>query len=108
MGLLKSAIRDDNPVIVMEDKTLHALKGSIPEEGYVVPIGSADVKKEGTDVTVIAPSRMVHESLKAAGKMARKASTLKLLIFYQFRPGTRRRSFIQLQRPIGKLSPMKA
>ncbi len=65
-GLLKSAIRDDNPVIVVENKALHALKGVIPEEEYLVPIGKADVKKEGSDVTVVATSRMVHESLKAA------------------------------------------
>jgi len=65
-GILKSAIRDDNPVLVFENKTLHALKGSIPEEEYLVPIGKADVKKEGTDVTIVATSRMVHESLKAA------------------------------------------
>jgi pyruvate/2-oxoglutarate/acetoin dehydrogenase E1 component len=57
-GLLKSAIRDDNPVIVVEHKALHALKGSIPEEEYLVPIGKADVKKEGTDVTVVATSKM--------------------------------------------------
>lgn len=65
-GLLKSAIRDDNPVIVVENKSLHALKGMIPEEEYLVPIGVADVKKEGTDVTIVAAGRMVHESLKAA------------------------------------------
>jgi len=65
-GLLKSAIRDDNPVIVVEHKALHALKGSMPQEEYLVPIGKADVKKEGSDVTVVTVSRMLHESLKAA------------------------------------------
>jgi pyruvate dehydrogenase E1 component beta subunit len=71
-GLIKSAIRDDNPVIVVENKTLHALKGQIPEEEYLVPIGRADTKREGTDVTVIAVSRMVHESLKAAESLAQE------------------------------------
>jgi pyruvate dehydrogenase E1 component beta subunit len=68
-GLLKSAIRDDNPVIVVENKSLHAMKGQIPEEEYLIPIGKADIKREGRDVTVVAASRMVHESLKAAEKL---------------------------------------
>ena len=71
-GILKSAIRDDDPVIVIENKALHALKGALPEEEYLVPIGKANVKREGTDVTVIATSRMVHESLKAADILARE------------------------------------
>jgi len=65
-AILKSAIRDDNPVIVVENKSLHALKGPIPDEEYLLPIGKADIKKEGSDVTVVATSRMVHEALKAA------------------------------------------
>ncbi len=68
-GVLKAAIRDDNPVIVVENKALHALKGEIPEEEYMIPIGEADVKREGKDVTVVATSRMVHEALKAARKL---------------------------------------
>ena len=68
-GLLKSAIRDDSPVIVVENKALHAMQGQIPEEEYLVPIGEAEVKREGTDVTVVATSRMVHESLKAAASL---------------------------------------
>ena len=71
-GLLKSAIRDDNPVIVVENKTLHAMKGTIPEEEYLVPIGKADIKREGSDVSVVTVSRMVHESLKAADILARE------------------------------------
>jgi len=69
-GLLKSAIRDDNPVIVVENKALHALGGEIPEEEHVIPIGQAEIKKPGNDVTVVATSRMVHESLKAARQLA--------------------------------------
>lgn len=69
-GLLKSAVRDDNPVIVVEHKALHALKGIIPEEEYLVPIGKADIKQEGTDVTIVTVSRMVQESLKAAQALA--------------------------------------
>lgn len=65
-GLLKSAIRDENPVIFFEHKALYALKGEIPEEEYLVPIGKADVKRTGKDVTVVAASRMVHHVLEAA------------------------------------------
>lgn len=69
-GLLKSAIRDDNPVLFLENKALYALKGEIPDEEYLVPIGKADVKRAGKDVTVVATSRMVHQSLEAAKALA--------------------------------------
>jgi len=65
-GLLKASIRDDNPVLFIENKALYALKGEIPEEEYLVPIGKADVKRTGKDVTVVTTSRMVHQSLEAA------------------------------------------
>jgi pyruvate/2-oxoglutarate/acetoin dehydrogenase E1 component len=78
-GLLKSAIRDDNPVIVVENKALHALKGTIPEEEYFVPIGKAEIKRIGTDVTVVATSRMVHESLKAAENLEKEGINLELI-----------------------------
>lgn len=69
-GLLKSAIRDDNPVLFLEHKALYAAKGNIPEEEYLVPIGKADVKRSGRDVTVVAASRMVHHALEAADILA--------------------------------------
>jgi len=78
-GLLKSAIRDDNPVIVVENKALHALKGEIPEEEYLVPIGKAEIKRTGTDVTVLATSRMVHESLKAAEMLEKEGINIELI-----------------------------
>jgi pyruvate/2-oxoglutarate/acetoin dehydrogenase E1 component len=78
-GLLKSAIRDDNPVIVVENKALHAVKGEIPEEEYLIPIGKAEIKKTGTDVTVVASSRMVHESLKAAEILEKEGINLELI-----------------------------
>ena len=65
-GLLKASIRDDNPVLFIENKALYASKGEIPEEEYLVPIGRADVKRVGKDVTVVATSRMVHQALEAA------------------------------------------
>jgi pyruvate dehydrogenase E1 component beta subunit len=69
-GLLKSAIRDDNPVLFIEHKALYALKGEIPEEEYLVPLGKAEVRKVGKDVTVVATSRMVHEALAAANVLS--------------------------------------
>lgn len=65
-GLLKASIRDDNPILFIENKALYALKGEIPEEEYLIPIGKADVKRAGKDVTVVATSRMIHQSLEAA------------------------------------------
>lgn len=85
-GLIKSAIRDDNPVIVIENKTLHAIKGHIPEEEYLIPIGKADIKREGTDVTVIATSRMVHEALKAADRMAQENINIEVVDLLSISP----------------------
>jgi pyruvate/2-oxoglutarate/acetoin dehydrogenase E1 component/TPP-dependent pyruvate/acetoin dehydrogenase alpha subunit len=69
-GLLKAAIRDDNPVMFIEHKMLYGLEGYVPEEDYIIPFGVADVKREGSDVTVITYSRMVHRVLEAAEKLA--------------------------------------
>jgi pyruvate dehydrogenase E1 component beta subunit len=65
-GLLKSAIRDDNPVIIFEDKMEYKSKGPVPEEDYTIPLGVADIKREGTDITLIATSSMVRVALGAA------------------------------------------
>lgn len=65
-GLLKTAIRDDNPVIFIENKALYPRKGPVPDGDYTVPFGSASLLREGSDVTVIAYSRMVEEALAAA------------------------------------------
>lgn len=69
-GLLKSAIRSDDPVLFLEHKALYASKGDVPEEEYLVPIGQADVKRAGKDVTIVAASRMVHHALEAATALA--------------------------------------
>lgn len=69
-GLLKSAIRDENPVVFFEDKMMYQLKGKVPEEEYIIPLGVADVKREGTDITIVATSSMVQVSLAAADKLA--------------------------------------
>lgn len=65
-GLLKAAIRDDNPVIFLEHKLLYSFKGLVPEDEYVLPIGKCDVKREGSDVTVVASGYMVWHAMAAA------------------------------------------
>jgi len=70
-GLLKSAIRDDNPVVFFEHKFLYSrLKGMVPEEEYLVPLGKADIKRAGEDLTIIATGAMVHQALAAADILA--------------------------------------
>jgi pyruvate dehydrogenase E1 component beta subunit len=69
-GLLKSAIRDDNPVIFIEGEMLYNTKGEVPEGEHVVPLGQADVKREGGDVTLVCHSKSVSVSLKAADQLA--------------------------------------
>src|SRR5215469_768168 len=65
-GLLKTAIRDDNPVVFFEDKMMYQLKGPVPEQEYTIPFGVADVKRMGTDITLVATSSMVQVALAAA------------------------------------------
>src|SRR2546427_1615924 len=65
-GLLKTAIRDPNPVVIFEDKMMYKLKGPVPTGEYTIPFGVADVKREGTDITIVATSSMVQVALGAA------------------------------------------
>jgi acetoin:2,6-dichlorophenolindophenol oxidoreductase subunit beta len=65
-GLLKTAIRDDNPVIFFEDKMMYQLKGPVPEGDYTIPFGVADIKRQGTDISIVATSSMVQIALAAA------------------------------------------
>jgi len=65
-GLLKTAIRDENPVVFFEDKMMYKLKGPVPEEEYTIPFGVADVKRRGSDITIVATSSMVQVALGAA------------------------------------------
>jgi pyruvate dehydrogenase E1 component beta subunit len=69
-GLLKSAIRDNNPVAFFEDKMMYKLKGSVPAEDYTIPLGVADVKRDGDDITLVATSSMVQVALGAADLLA--------------------------------------
>jgi pyruvate dehydrogenase E1 component beta subunit len=69
-GLLRSAIRDDNPVLVFEHKNLFAVKGTVDPDAAPVPLGVADVVREGTDVTIVATQQMRHRAVEAAGQLA--------------------------------------
>ena len=69
-GLLKSAIRDDNPVVFIEDKMMFKIKGMVPEEDYTIPFGVADIKRQGEDITMVATSSMVQVALGAADKLS--------------------------------------
>lgn len=78
-GLLKTAIRDDNPVMFLEQKTLYRTKGEVPETDYVIPLGKADIKCEGTDCTIITYGRMVHMSLEAANRLKEEGIQVEVL-----------------------------
>jgi pyruvate dehydrogenase E1 component beta subunit len=78
-GLLKAAIRDDNPVIFLEHKCLYDVKGPVPEEDYVVPIGTGKVVRQGDDVTVVATGLMVHHALEAAERLAGEGIQLEVI-----------------------------
>jgi pyruvate dehydrogenase E1 component beta subunit len=78
-GLLKSAIRGENPVFFCEHKLLYSIKGEVPEEEYLVPFGVADIKREGTDVTVVATLYMVHKALAAAQTLAQDGINVEVI-----------------------------
>jgi acetoin:2,6-dichlorophenolindophenol oxidoreductase subunit beta len=71
-GLLKTAIRDNNAVLFFEHKLLYGMKGEVPEEEYLIPLGKADIKREGSDLTIIATALQVHTALDAAKTLAKE------------------------------------
>jgi len=78
-GLLSSAIRDDNPVVFLEHKMLYAQKGEVPEGEYLIPIGRADIKREGSDVTLVCWSGMVRQCLAAAEDLEKEGISAEVL-----------------------------
>ena len=78
-GLLKTAIRSDDPVLFFEHKQLYDTKGEVPEEEYLIPFGKADVKRPGSDVTVVAVSWMVLKALKAAEDLSRQGIEIEVI-----------------------------
>jgi pyruvate dehydrogenase E1 component beta subunit len=85
-GLLKSAIRDDDPVIFIEGEMLYNTKGEVPEGEHVVPIGQADIKREGGDVTIVCHSKTVSVSLKAADQLASEGINAEVVDLRTIRP----------------------
>jgi 2-oxoisovalerate dehydrogenase E1 component len=85
-GLLKAAIRDDNPVMFIEHKMLYKEKGPVPEEEYIIPLGVADVKREGDDLTIVSYSRMVHRALEAAEILAKEGINAEVIDLRTLKP----------------------
>ncbi len=85
-GLLKAAIRDDNPVMFIEHKMLYKEKGPVPEEEYIIPLGVADIKRPGKDVTLVTYSRMVYRSLSAAESLAQEGIDVEVIDLRTLKP----------------------
>ncbi|WP_437538498.1 pyruvate dehydrogenase complex E1 component subunit beta [Sorangium sp. So ce726] len=86
-GLLKSAIRDDNPVLFMESETLYGVKGEVPDDpDFIVPLGVASIVREGTDVSIIAWSRMVHVAIEAAAELEKEGISAEIVDLRSLRP----------------------
>jgi pyruvate/2-oxoglutarate/acetoin dehydrogenase E1 component len=85
-GLLKSAIRDDNPVLFVESALLYRTKGPVPEEEYTTPLGKAEVKKKGDQVTIVGASRAVGEALEAAEKLEEKGVSAEVIDIRTMQP----------------------
>jgi pyruvate dehydrogenase E1 component beta subunit len=85
-GLMIAAIKDDNPVVYIDDRWLHTLEGEVPEEVYKVAIGKAVIRREGKDVTVAATSYMVHNAMRAAEELARDGIEVEVLDIRTIKP----------------------
>jgi pyruvate dehydrogenase E1 component beta subunit len=85
-GLMKAAIRDDNPVLFMESETLYSLKGDVPEELDAMPLGKANVVREGSDVTLVAYSRMTHVAMESAGALEKEGISAEVVDLRSLRP----------------------
>jgi pyruvate dehydrogenase E1 component beta subunit len=85
-GLLKSAIRDDNPVIVLEGEMLYNTKGEVPEEEYTIPIGKADIKREGDQCTIVTFGKMVLVAMQVADQLAKEGISVEVVDLLSLRP----------------------
>ncbi|HCV79428.1 MAG TPA: alpha-ketoacid dehydrogenase subunit beta, partial [Zunongwangia profunda] len=85
-GLLKAAIRDDDPVIFMESEQMYGDKGEVPEEEYVIEIGKADIKREGTDVTIVSFGKIIKEAYKAADELEKEGISAEVIDLRTIRP----------------------
>ena len=85
-GLLKSAIRDDDPVIFMESEQMYGDKGEVPEGDYTIPLGVADIKREGTDVTIVSFGKIIKEAYTAADELAKEGISCEIIDLRTVRP----------------------
>lgn len=86
-GLLKSAIREDDPVLVMESEQMYGFKGEVPEDPeFLIPLGTADIKREGTDVTICTYGKMVHVCLEACEELAKDGINAEMIDIRSLRP----------------------
>ncbi|GAB3326817.1 pyruvate dehydrogenase complex E1 component subunit beta [Larkinella ripae] len=85
-GLLKTAIRDNDPVIFMESELMYGDKGQVPEEEYLIPIGKADIKREGNDVTIVSFGKFMKVALQAADELAQKGISAEVIDLRSVRP----------------------
>lgn len=85
-GLLKSAIRDDNPVVFMESEVMYGDMGEVPEEEYLIPLGKANIAREGTDVTIISYNKMMKVALGAAEELAKEGINAEVIDLRTIRP----------------------
>lgn len=85
-GLLKSAIRDDDPVIFMESEQMYGDKGEVPEGEYTIPLGVADIKREGTDVTIVSFGKIIKEAYTAADELAKEGISCEIIDLRTVRP----------------------
>lgn len=85
-GLLKSAIRDEDPVVFMESEVMYGDEGEVPEEEYLIPIGKADIKRAGTDVTIVSFNKMMKVALGAAEELAKEGISAEVIDLRTIRP----------------------
>lgn len=85
-GLLKSAIRDENPVCVMESEIMYGFQGEVPDGEYLVPIGKAAIRREGSDVTIVSYNKMVEEAKKAAEELEKEGISAEVIDLRTIRP----------------------
>jgi len=85
-GLLKAAIRDEDPVMFMESEVMYGDKGEVPEEEYIIPIGKSDVKKQGSDVTIVSYNKMMKVSLGAAAELEKEGISAEVIDLRTIRP----------------------
>jgi pyruvate dehydrogenase E1 component beta subunit len=85
-GLLKAAIRDENPVVFMESEVMYGEQGEVPEEEYIIPIGKADVKRKGEDVTIVSYNKMMKVALGAAEELAKENISAEVIDLRTIRP----------------------